>query len=101
MLIRIAELKDIDLIKQYDKHIAEAELTNVLMLGRIFIAEENNDLIGWLRYNYFWDNTPFMNMLYILNKYRKKRLRKSINGILGRKNEMFRLQFGINVYSFK
>ncbi len=72
MLIRIAELKDLDLIKQYDKHIAEAELTNVLMLERIIIAEENNDFVGWLRYNYFWDNTPFMNMLYILDKYRKK-----------------------------
>ncbi len=78
MLIRIAELKDLDLIKQYDKHIAEAELTNVLMLGRIFIAEENNDFIGWLRYNYFWDNTPFMNMLYILNKYRKKGYGKAL-----------------------
>lgn len=72
MLIRIADLKDLDLIKQFDKHIAEAELINVLMLGRIIIAEENNDFIGWLRYNYFWDNTPFMNMLYILDKYRKK-----------------------------
>ena len=72
MLIRIAELKDVALLKEYDTHIAEAELTNALMLGRIIIAEENNDFIGWLRYNYFWDNTPFMNMLYILNKYRKR-----------------------------
>lgn len=72
MLIRIAELKDVALLKEYDTHIAEAELINALMLGRIIIAEENNDFIGWLRYNYFWDNTPFMNMLYILNKYRKK-----------------------------
>lgn len=72
MLIRIAELKDLDLIKQYDKHIAETEYINVLMSGRIIIAEENNDFVGWLRYNYFWDNTPFMNMLYILDKYRGK-----------------------------
>ena len=70
MLIRIAELKDLDLIKQYDKHIAEAALTNALTLGRIIIAEDNNDFIGWLRYNYFWDNTPFMNMLFILEPYR-------------------------------
>lgn len=78
MLIRIAESKDFDLIKQYDKHIAEAEIRNVLMLGRIIIAEENNDLIGWLRYNYFWDNTPFMNMLYISDKYRKKGYGKAL-----------------------
>ena len=101
MLIRIAELKDIDLIKQYDKHIAEAELTNVLMLGRIFIAEENNDLIGWLRYNYFWDNTPFMNMLYILNKYRKRGYGKILTEYWEEKNETFGLQLGFNVYPFK
>lgn len=79
MLIRIAELKDIDLIKQYDKHIAETELTNALKIGRIIIAEEdNNDFIGWLRYNYFWDNTPFMNMLYVLDKYRNKGYGKAL-----------------------
>ena len=78
MLIRIAELKDLDLIKQYDKHIAEAALTNALTLGRINIAEDNNDFIGWLRYNYFWDNTPFMNMLYVLDKYRKKGCGKAL-----------------------
>lgn len=78
MLIRIAELKDFDLIKQYDKHIPETELTNALKLGRIIIAEANNDFIGWLRYNYFWDNTPFMNMLYVLDKYRNKGYGKAL-----------------------
>ena len=78
MLIRIAELKDFDLIKRYDKHIAEAELTNAIMSGRIILAEDNNDFIGWLRYNYFWDNTPFMNMLFILDKYRNKGYGKAL-----------------------
>ncbi len=72
MLIRIAELTDFDLIKQYDKHIAESEYTNVLMSRRIIIAEENGNFIGWLRYNYFWDNIPFINMLYVLDEYRGK-----------------------------
>ena len=31
---------------------------------------ENDNFIGWLRYNLFWDNTPFMNMLYLLDDYR-------------------------------
>ena len=25
---------------------------------------------GWLRWNLFWDNTPFMNMLFLLEEYR-------------------------------
>ena len=34
----------------------------------MFDDEEN--FVGWLRYNLFWDNTPFMNMLYFLEDYR-------------------------------
>lgn len=33
----------------------------------------NGDIFaGWLRFNFFWDNIPFMNMLYILEDYRGK-----------------------------
>ncbi len=72
MSIRIAEPKDLDLIKQYDKHIAEQEYTNVLTSGKIIIAEESENFVGWLRYNYFWDSIPFINMLYVLDEYRGK-----------------------------
>lgn len=36
------------------------------------MAEENEKFIGWLRYNLFWDNTPFMNMVYLLDESRGK-----------------------------
>lgn len=32
----------------------------------------NDVFIGWLRYHLFWDNVPFMNMLYFLEGYRGK-----------------------------
>ena len=32
--------------------------------------EENHNIVGILRYNLFWDNTPFLNLLYILEQYR-------------------------------
>ena len=93
MTIRVAELKDFNLIKQYDKHIAEIELSNVIRLRRIVIVEENNNFIGWLRYNYFWDNIPFMNMLYILDKYRSKGYGKKL--VEYWESEMKRLGFHI------
>lgn len=34
------------------------------------MVEENGKLAGWLRWNLFWDNTPFMNMLFLLEEYR-------------------------------
>ena len=70
MQIRIAGQDDIKFILKYDKHIAENELYSSVSLGRVIIAEYDNKFIGWLRWNLFWDNTPFMNMLYLIDDYR-------------------------------
>lgn len=67
MKIRIARQDDIKFILKHDKHIAENELNTSISLGRVIIAEHDNKFIGWLRWNLFWDNTPFMNMIYIIN----------------------------------
>ena len=76
MNIRIANKSDLSILVHYDKHISADELAYSMMRERILIIEENNHLIGWLRYYLFWDNTPFMNMLYILEDYRGKRYGK-------------------------
>lgn len=78
MEIKIATSADINIIMSYDKHITKTELLNILNLNRVFIIEDNCKFIGWLRYNLFWDNTPFMNMLYILEEYRRKGLGKEL-----------------------
>ncbi len=31
---------------------------------------ENDHFAGWLRFNLFWDEIPFMNMLYLSEEYR-------------------------------
>lgn len=69
MEIRLANLKDIDILLKYDKHISKHELKNSIDLGRVYIIQNNNIFIGWLRYNMFWDNTPFMNLLYIMEEH--------------------------------
>lgn len=71
MNIRIAIQTDIDFITQYDKHIAKSELIVLISLGRVLVMEDEKTFFGWLRWNLFWDNTPFMNMLYLLEPYRK------------------------------
>lgn len=70
MRIRIAKVEDIEIIGLMDKHISKDEIKNIIKLKRVYILEEEDEFIGWLRYNLFWDNTPFMNMLYILEGYR-------------------------------
>jgi len=72
MNIRFAESDDLDTISDYDKHIAEKELLSAINQKRILIAEENGEFTGWLRFNLFWDNTPFMNMLFVIEPHRGK-----------------------------
>lgn len=70
MEIRIANKNDRVSIIQLDTHISENELDTIISLGRVLIIEEEKNIVGWLRWNLFWDNTPFMNMLYLLEPYR-------------------------------
>lgn len=71
-MIRYATENDIEIILKYDKHISKEELENIVKLQRVIVMFEDNTFIGWLRYNLFWDNTPFMNMLYLLDNERGK-----------------------------
>lgn len=70
MKIQKANVSEIEMILQHDKHIAREELENSINLGRVYTAYDNGEFCGWLRYNLFWDNTPFMNMLYFFEDFR-------------------------------
>ena len=71
-MIRYANEKDFELLSKYDKHICETELKNCIKTKRILIMFNDDIFIGWLRFSLFWDNIPFMNMLYLLEDYRGK-----------------------------
>ena len=71
-MIRYANENDIEIISKYDKHISKEELANIIKLKRVIVMYEDDKFVGWLRYNLFWDNTPFMNMLYLLDNERGK-----------------------------
>ena len=71
-MIRYAADNDFELLSKYDKHVCETELKNCIITKRILIMFRDDIFIGWLRFNLFWDNIPFMNMLYLLEEYRGK-----------------------------
>ena len=70
MTIRTATPADLPILSEHDRHISREELCNLIALGRVAIAEEGETFLGWLRWNLFWDNTPFLNMLYLLEPHR-------------------------------
>ncbi len=48
MKIQQAEIRDIEIILLYDKHISYEELMNSVKLNRIYIVTENDEFCGWL-----------------------------------------------------
>lgn len=72
MTIRIATMNDLSRIVEQDRHISPEELKILISLGRVAVAEDEESFLGWMRWNLFWDNTPFLNMLYLLEPHRGK-----------------------------
>lgn len=71
-MIRYAQKDDLEVLMKYDTHIAGRELENSISSRRVPVSFENGTLVGWLRFNLFWDSIPFMNMLYVLPEHRGK-----------------------------
>lgn len=71
-MIRYANTDDMEFIKKYDTHISKTELKNLIILNRVIVMIEQDRFIGFLRYNLFWDNTPFLNMIYFVEEERGK-----------------------------
>lgn len=69
--IRYANVNDIDFWLSLDKHISIENLTKKINDKECLVILDEEKLVGILRYNLFWDNTPFINMLYIKNSYQR------------------------------
>ncbi|MCG8541714.1 MAG: GNAT family N-acetyltransferase [Clostridia bacterium] len=75
---KYADIFCFDYIKDNDEHISSEMLYRKIKDNEVIIAKIDNRIIGWLRYGYFWDSIPFMNMLMIDKRYRRKGIGKSM-----------------------
>lgn len=57
-----------------DEHLPEEEFEKKVrdQMGYVLVRSENEFPVGLLRYNLFWDNTPFCTMLTINELYQGK-----------------------------
>ena len=79
-MAEIRYVKDTDKHFWYhlDKHLPETEFNNKILTKRGYVLLESNRPIGLLRYNLFWDNTPFCTMLVIDQEFRGKSYGKQL-----------------------
>jgi ribosomal protein S18 acetylase RimI-like enzyme len=78
VIIRYANINDHLWLAEHDKYVFEMNLKNKINNNEIYVIEINKKIVGWLRYNLFWDNIPFMNMVYILDEYQKMGIGKML-----------------------
>jgi GNAT superfamily N-acetyltransferase len=78
MIIKVASDQDLAYLSQRDYHISPVMLKRKLEAGEILVAYEQQTPVGYLRFNYFWDNTPFMNLLFLEENVRRKGLGKQL-----------------------
>lgn len=59
-------------LKQQDEHISAEVLLQKIQAQQILVVILEKEPIGWLRFGFFWDSIPFMNLLFFLPDFRKK-----------------------------
>ncbi len=71
--IQYANDADYDYIKEHDRHVLESLIARKIKENEIFIIRDQQNVnMGWLRYGYFWDSIPFLNMIWLDEQYRGK-----------------------------
>ena len=70
--IRFATSQDYDYLVHNDRQIKPEVVKKKIEDAEIIVVLDDEQNIGWLRFNYFWDEIPFMNMLWIEEDYRRK-----------------------------
>lgn len=70
--IRYVQIEDKEFWYSLDGHLPEKEFENKVRNQQGYIILENGIPKGILRYNLFWDNTPFCTMLFVEWESQKK-----------------------------
>lgn len=70
--IRYVKKQDMDFWFSLDKHLSKREFCQKVKIKQGYVLSADNQLIGILRYNLFWDNVPFCTLLYIKEGYQRK-----------------------------
>lgn len=78
MKIEYATQDDYPFIIERDKHINGLLVRSKIREHEIFMVRDQNQEIGWMRYGHFWDNIPFMNMIWIDEDYRGRGFGKEV-----------------------
>ena len=70
--IRFVDSLDRDFWLSLDRHISDEEFDRKVRDRMGYVLTVQNEPVGLLRYSLFWDNTPFCNLLYVVQDHQRK-----------------------------
>jgi GNAT superfamily N-acetyltransferase len=62
---RVAGDSDLPFLEEADSHVAGETLAALVSAGRVMVVEAESGVVGLLRWGLFWDQVPFMNLLWV------------------------------------
>jgi len=74
-----------------DKHLSEKEYDKKVRDKRGYVISDSSNPIGIMRYNLFWDEIPFLTLIYFAQPYRGRGFGKQ--AMLAWENEMRTLDY--------
>ena len=78
MIIRYIASEDKSFWFGIDKHLSETEFDKKVRDNQGYVLFVDDKPVGLLRYNLFWDNTPFCTLLYIEEQFQKRGYGRSL-----------------------
>lgn len=76
--IRKVEQKDKECWFLFDQHLSEEEFYCKVNNQSGYIILKDNEPIGVLRYNMFWDSVPFVTLIYLKEEQREEGIGKEV-----------------------
>ena len=76
--IKYVKESDKDFWYTLDKHLPASEFSKKMRDKMGYVIYEDDIPVGLLRYNLFWDNTPFLNLIFIDREQQKKGFGKKL-----------------------
>lgn len=95
--IKYATEKNKPLWYSLDKHMPECEFMLKVRDKRGYVIYDDDKPIGVMRYNLFWDNTPFLTLIHVSESYRGKGFGKK--AMLHWEDEMRQLGYKMTMLS--
>lgn len=71
---RVATSADLPFLEEADSHVSADMLADLVSAGRVMVVDVDGIVVGLLRWGLFWDQVPFMNLLWVLPDRRNQGL---------------------------